>query len=107
MHTPHPTPPLDLRGRTLYFMFQPGCGACEAAEPVFDAVAKAHPLVMALKLNVNGAPAARVGVRIRATPTWIFRIGDKAAVKEGTMTFEQVMAWIAKAEKELSLENEG
>jgi hypothetical protein len=60
---------------------------------------------MALKLNVNGAPAARVGVKIRATPTWIFRIGDKAAVKEGTMSFEQVMAWIAKAESDLSLED--
>lgn len=97
---------LDLRSRTLFFFYQPGCGACAEAEPIFDEIAKAYPLVMCLKLNAYGSPAARTGVKIRATPTWMFRIGDKATMLEGVVPFEKVKAWIDKAESDLSLENE-
>lgn len=93
---------IDLRPRTLYFIYQKGCPACAEAEPHFDAVLKAKPLVMALKLDANAPIANALPIKIRATPTWVYRVGDQAAMQEGVMTEEEVLAWIAKVEADLT-----
>jgi hypothetical protein len=94
---------VDLRPRVLYFIYQHGCAACAEAEPVFDAAIRKLPLVMALKLDANGPHVAGLPFKVRATPTWLFRLGDQAAVREGVITETEVLAWIAKVESDLAL----
>jgi hypothetical protein len=93
---------IDLRPRTLFFVYANGCPACEEAEPEFDAVMRAKPALLGLKLEVNGPPARNMGVKIRATPTWIYRVGDQATVREGFAPAQAIVEWIEAAEAKLA-----
>lgn len=91
---------IDLRPRLLHFVYQPGCDACAASEPAFDEFVKQRPLVMALRLNVNGRHD--FPVKIRATPTWIYRVGDQATVREGALSIDELIEWIDAVEEALA-----
>lgn len=93
---------VDLRPRTLLWIFQPGCGACEASEPTFDEFLRRKPMIMALKLNARGDQANNLPMKIRATPTWIYRVGTQAAVHEGALDIDKLLAWIDEVESELA-----
>lgn len=93
---------LDLRPRTLLWIFQPGCAACEASEPAFDEFLRRKPMIMALKLNAGGEQASNLPMKIRATPTWIYRVGTQATVHEGALEIDDLLAWIDAAEEALS-----
>lgn len=93
---------IDLRPRVLYFVFQQGCGACAEAEPVFEEALKRRPMIMALKIDANGPHVARLPVKLKATPTWMYRIGDQATLREGVMGLDDLLAWIDQVEQELT-----
>lgn len=93
---------VDLRPRILQFVFQPGCGVCEASEPAFEEFLRRRPMVMALRLNASGEQANNLPMKIRATPTWIYRVGTRAAVHEGVLDIDKLLAWIDEIEAALA-----
>lgn len=93
---------IDLRPRILHFVYQVGCGACAESEPVFDELLRRRPMIMALKLNASGDQANNLPLKIRATPTWIYRVGTQAAVREGALDIDQLITWIDEVEAALA-----
>ena len=83
----------------FYFLFQAGCAACEEAEPHLDRYLTAHPRDMAVKLSADGPFAERIGVKIRATPTYVYIRGAQIVVHEGALDEAELGAWLAKARK--------
>jgi hypothetical protein len=94
---------IDLRPRVLLFIYQRGCAACEQSEPIYDQVLRARPYVMALRIDANGPFVDRVPVKIKATPTWLYRVGEQASLREGALTAEEVIGWIDSVERDLAV----
>jgi thiol-disulfide isomerase/thioredoxin len=70
----------------LYLLKQDGCEACAAALPEFDRFLAKHPSVTALVYDANGPFAAQLGVKIRSTPTYVFRRGGEVVkIAEGAL----------------------
>jgi thiol-disulfide isomerase/thioredoxin len=80
--------------QTLYFFYSRGCGACEVADPLVDAFAKRHPSIIVLKLDASGGFPARLGLEIKATPTYMFRVGQDGRVKTGAMKVAEIEKWV-------------
>lgn len=85
----------------LYFLKQDDCEACAAAKPELDKFAVKHPGMMILVLDANGPHPDRLGLKIKATPTYFFRRGDEGITREGTMKEKEIERWIKKAGGEL------
>jgi hypothetical protein len=79
---------------TLYFVFQAGCEACEAAEADLRAFEARHPTVQVLRLNAWGPYPERIGLKVKATPTYLFRRGEQGAVREGVLAVADLEAWL-------------
>jgi hypothetical protein len=81
--------------KTIYFVYQNGCVACEAATPELDAFLRRHPDVLSVRLEVNGIVTARLEVAVRATPTYILKRGDGAMkIHAGALTAKEIEKWI-------------
>ena len=78
----------------LYFFFGRGCGACEAAEPFLDEFERKHPSIIVLRLDASGTFPAHLGLEIKATPTYLFRVGQDGRVKAGVMKTAEIERWI-------------
>lgn len=83
----------------MIFVFtMPGCTACEAAEPEIDTYAVAHPMDMILRVAADGPIPGRLGLKIRATPTYVLRRDDGAMVShEGMMSARELEKWVRRA----------
>lgn len=80
----------------LYFVFAPGCTACAAAEPQLDKFMRDHPWQSVLKLNASGPFIERLGVKVKATPTYVLKVGQEAVLHVGTMSAAQIDKWMRK-----------
>lgn len=72
------------------------CGPCKAIAPVLEAAAKAYEgRVKILKLNVDENPEMATKYGIRSIPNLIlFKGGDVAASKMGSMTQSELSAFL-------------
>ncbi len=84
---------LDDR-RILYFVYGQGCGACEEASPHLDAFVRENPTLMVVRLDAHGPHPERLGLKIRATPTYVYRVGFQGYAREGGMTAEEIGNWL-------------
>lgn len=79
----------------LLFFVQHGCHACAMAKPEFEKFKARNPLQLALEMDADGPYPAQLGIkRIRATPLYVFRIGEEGVVHEGMMKADQIEKWI-------------
>lgn len=82
--------------QALYFVYQRGCAACEAAEPELLAFERKFPTLLVLRLDANGPFGDRFG-RVKATPTFVFQRGDQAIIRVGAVKAKELESWIKKA----------
>lgn len=80
--------------RILYFVFGQGCVACEEASPELDAFVRENPAFMVVRLDANGPHPAALGLTIKATPTYVYRVGYQGFMREGGMTATEIGAWL-------------
>jgi thiol-disulfide isomerase/thioredoxin len=80
--------------QVLYFIYGQGCGACEEAAPHLDAFVKKHKTLMVVRLDAGGPHPGRLGLRIKATPSYVFRIGEQGVLREGAMTEGELGDWV-------------
>lgn len=80
--------------QTLYFIYGVGCGACEAAEPHLVAFEAKSREIIVLRINAAGPIPATLGIDVKATPTYLFRVGDGARMKAGAMTTAELTKWV-------------
>lgn len=91
-----------LRGREiLYLVRQEGCAACAAAEVELAAFERAHPAVMVIRVDANGPLPARLGLNVKATPTWLFRRDAEGVVKVGVLKAKEIEKWLRSLEAQL------
>lgn len=84
-----------LRGReVLYIAKQDGCQACAVADAELAIFERAHPSVMVLRIDANGPIPARLGMSIKATPTWLFRRDNEGVMKVGAMKAKEIEKWL-------------
>lgn len=84
---------IDSR-EVLYFVKQEGCEACAEAEPELAKFETKHPTVMILRIDANGPFPARLGLKLRATPTYLFRRGTEAVAKVGMLKVAEIEKWM-------------
>ncbi len=80
----------------LYFFRMDGCHACEAAEPDLQRFMAKDPTMTVLTFSAAGPYPAQLGVKIRATPTYVYRQGDQGEAHVGTLKTAEVEKWIRK-----------
>lgn len=85
----------------LFFLYGVGCVACEAAAPELDRYAAETDLLV-LRLNAAGDQAARLGVKITATPTYVYRRGRETVAHVGVLKATQLRRWVDLARKSLT-----
>lgn len=78
----------------LIFVYAIGCDACEAAEPELEKFMSAHRDFMVLRVRSDGPYPARLGLRIKATPTYLLRHGGNGFMHVGAMTSKDIESWI-------------
>jgi len=71
-----------------------GCAACAAAAPEIEKFMQKHPELMVLILDADGPLIGKLGVKIKATPTYIFRMGDSGVTRSGAMKCSEIEKWI-------------
>ena len=80
----------------LYFIYGDGCAACEAAKPEFETFMSKHPRLMSLTINAAGPHPERLGLKVKATPTYFFRRGQEGVVYVGVMRATEIERWLKK-----------
>jgi protein-disulfide isomerase len=99
---------LYLDDREVIYLFHGGvdritgehrCGACAEADPELDKFLLKHPGTMAVRLDASGPHAERLGVKITATPTYVFRRGDRGIMHVGLLTAPQIEKWMKGIDK--------
>jgi thiol-disulfide isomerase/thioredoxin len=89
---------------SLIFFFGEGCEACAAAEPALDAYLKEHPRLSSLRIKAGGPLEEKFGIEVKATPTYLYRMGAQGTVHEGMLTAAQLTKWIKQADLQLGVE---
>jgi hypothetical protein len=82
--------------QVLYFIRSSTCEACKVAEPEFVAFERKHPTVMTLKLDAEGPLPERLGLKVKATPTYAYRRGNEAVMIAGAMKVRDIESWLKK-----------
>lgn len=85
----------------LYFFRQPNCAACAAAEPQLDAFEGKHPSVTIMRLDASGPFPERLGIKIKATPTYLFRRGGEGRMRAGMLSVKELETWLKSMEASL------
>lgn len=80
----------------LYFVKQEGCPACEAAAPELARFMAAHPRVTVITIDANGPFPERLGLKLKATPTYFFKRGNEGAAVAGAMKMKDLERWVKK-----------
>ena len=93
---------IDLRPITIYVAKQPGCAACKKAEPQIEKFKAANPMQLVVELDISRAEWMPGGVKIKATPTYIFLLGREPVMKhEGILTKENMEKVIKQIREEV------
>lgn len=80
----------------LYFFRSEGCPACAVALPELYRFMARHPALTVLVLDAGGPYPGQLGVKLRATPTYLFRHGEQGETHVGTMKSTDIEKWIRK-----------
>ncbi len=84
-----------LADREVLYIFRAvGCPACEAAIPEVYRFMESHPAATVLILDAGGPYPAQLGIKIKATPTYVFRRGDQGESFTGVMKASEIERWI-------------
>jgi len=74
------------------------CGPCQTLAPHIEALASEHKDIKVVKMNIDENPMTPTQYGIRSIPTLIvFKGGQAAATKMGSMPKSQLEAWVAEA----------
>jgi len=74
------------------------CGPCQTLAPHIEALANEHKDIKVVKMNIDENPMTPTQYGIRSIPTLIvFKGGQAAATKMGSMPKSQLEAWVAEA----------
>jgi hypothetical protein len=80
----------------LYFLFEDGCEACAAARPELQKFISKHPTSIVLEIRASGPWPAAFGMKVKVTPTYVFRHGAEMTKTEGAMRATDIEKWIRK-----------
>lgn len=80
----------------LYFFRMDGCAACSLAEPELARFMAKNPTMTVLTFSAAGPYPEQLGVKIRATPTYALRLGDRMFKTEGALKLSDLERWIKK-----------
>jgi len=84
-----------LGSRELLYLFKMnGCSACEAGLAELTRFQVKHPGMMILIFDASGPYPDRLGLTIKATPTYAFRRGDEMIARSGMMKVAELEKWI-------------
>lgn len=84
-----------IAGRmVIYFFRMDGCQACEAAAPELDKFMAKHPDLTVVRLDANGPFPERLGIKLKATPTYVFKLGAEGRMKAGMMKAAEIERWL-------------
>jgi hypothetical protein len=79
------------KGIALFVYVQPGCGACAKAKTELLAFRTSFPNIMSTELNVAARDWRIAGIKAKATPMYIIKIGPEVAFTHtGTLTAAQL-----------------
>lgn len=74
------------------------CGPCQALAPHIDALASSRSDIKVVKINIDENPMTPTQFGIRSIPTlMVFKNGQAAATKMGSMPKSQLEAWVSEA----------
>ncbi len=80
-------------GKVLVDFYADWCGPCKMLSPIVEEIAKEHPEINVLKVNVDEVPELASVYRVSAIPTLIaFENGKTLAVRMGYMPKESVLS---------------
>lgn len=84
-----------IAGReVLYVCKAEGCSACEVAELELQKFERRHPTVVVLRLDAMGPIPESLGLKVKATPTYLFRRGGEGVVRSGVLKMGELEKWI-------------
>lgn len=79
----------------LVFVYMDGCAACEEAMPEVDAFAAATTIPV-VRIRADGPLVPRLlgRMKIKATPTYVYRRNGRGVSHEGAMNAKEIGGWI-------------
>lgn len=81
----------------LYFIYMPGCGACERAKPQLAKWQRANPQIQVVPVDITTAKWVHPW-QPEVTPTYVFEVHGRQRVQhQGTLTATEIPKFIAKA----------
>jgi hypothetical protein len=83
-----------LTNEMLVFAYQRGCAACEASEAELTVFEQAHPRVTVIRIDAFGPFPPVYGLKIRETPTWLFRRDGEGVVRSGFLKAKELERWV-------------
>lgn len=84
----------------LYFASARGCPACEAAAPELDRFMRKHPELIVLTIDAEGPFPERLGLTIKATPTYALAVGGQVVgAVHGAMRVADIEKWLRRVHR--------
>ena len=89
---------LESNQPVLVDFYADWCGPCQALSPHIEALANERKDIKVVKMNIDENPMTPTQFGIRSIPTLIvFKNGQAAATKMGSMPKSQLEAWVNEA----------
>lgn len=71
------------------------CGPCKMLKPIVEGIAKEHPELKVVYIDIDSAPRTVMRYGVRAAPTLlVFRNGEKQAVQVGAVPKERILGLV-------------
>jgi Glutaredoxin-like domain (DUF836) len=87
----------------LYFIYMPGCGACEQAKPQLRKWQKTDPTVQVIPIDITTAKWTHPW-QPEVTPTYVAEVpGFQRIQYQGTLTAEEIPKFLDKARRMMGL----
>lgn len=86
---------MNFQGVALFVYVQRGCSACVKAKKELESFKETHPSVIVSQLDISMHPWEIAGVKAKATPQYVAKVGPNIAFKHvGTLTAKQLASAI-------------